>query len=141
MGDQKAMELNFESFANPRPVMPPNKMRASIAPHGDFYLNRAVVEALGWPEAVTMMYDRGQNIIGIKPADPEDGGGYPLRPKGGRSRSRNVFAGSFCRHFRIAPPGTLNFRAPRLDKGGVLLLDLNDVVPCTGRSRRSGEER
>jgi hypothetical protein len=136
------MELNWETFVNPRPLTPPNLMRVTLSQRGDIYLNRCAVEALGWPAAVTLMYDRGRNIVGIKPADPDDPGSYPLRNKGGtRSRSRGLFAASFCRHFQIAPTKPVHIRDPRMDKDGVLIIDLNDAVPSAGRFRRFDEER
>lgn len=102
-----------------------------------FCLNGRVHEMMGRPEAVVMMFDWRERVIGIRPASPNDKGAFRLHPLCRGSRYKIIRAAPFCGHFEIRVEATTVFVDPRVDGDGVLLLDLKAVRPA--RSRRPNE--
>jgi hypothetical protein len=48
---------------------------------GTMSFNKAAHVAMGSPEAVELLYDRAQKVIGIRPVAPELEHAYPMRPQ------------------------------------------------------------
>ena len=87
-----------------------------------------MVEALGDPDAVTLMYDRRRSIMGIIPSPLHKTHSYPLRSKdGARSRGRMIYAMNFFRNYGIRATETMAFTSPDINKDGILILNLNEV--------------
>jgi hypothetical protein len=95
-----------------------------------FCLNGRVHEMMGRPEAVVLMFDWQERVIGIRPASPTDKGAFRLHPLCRGSRHRIIRAAPFCRHFAICVSSTTVFLDPRVDGDGVLLLDLKATTPA-----------
>jgi hypothetical protein len=100
-----------------------------------FCMNANVQEMLGRPEAVVLMFDRKENIIGLSAAPITVKGTFRLLPMGRGHSHRIIRASSFCRHFGICLDNTSAFLQPRLDEDGVLLLDLKAITPARARRR------
>jgi hypothetical protein len=98
-----------------------------------FCLNPKVHEMMGRPEAVVLMFDRLENVIGIRPALPTDRGSFRLHPLTRGSSHKIIRAAPFCRRFGISLEGTSAFLAPVVDRDGVLLLDLKMMTPARAR--------
>ena len=98
-----------------------------------FCLNAKVHEMMGRPEAVVLMFDRRENVIGLNPAPPSVNGAFRVRPLARRGGHKIIRAAPFCRHFGIRLDHTSAFIAPTLDRDGVLLLDLNAIAPARAR--------
>lgn len=84
--------------------------------------NRAAVEALGNPEAVHLLYDGTQRIIGLRAAKASDPHAYPLR-KQGEANTYILSLTSFIRHYEIDTQPGDRYTGEML--GDVLCFDLN----------------
>lgn len=99
-----------------------------------FCLNAKVFEMLGRPEAVQLLFDKKELVIGLNPAPMNTKGTFRVQPHTNGGTHRIIHAALFCRQFNIMMDGTSAFLDPRLDNDGVLLLDLKAIMPA--RSRR-----
>lgn len=101
----------------------------------NFCLNWKVFEMLGKPEAVVLMFDKREKVIGINAAPASVKGSFRVQPLGGSGRHKIIRAAPFCRHFGICIGHTSAFIEPRMDEDGVLLLDLKATTPARARKR------
>lgn len=79
---------------------------------------------LGEPEAVTLMFDREDQLIGIKPISPKEPQAFLIRPQGSRDRTSNyVVAGhAFTKHYSINTEVARRYSAEM--QGDTLIIDL-----------------
>src|SRR5215210_2631623 len=76
--DQMSSEFDFEEFdRKSTPII--TTPLITIQKRGTFSANRAAFEALGEPEGIKLLYDKNQNVIGIRPADLEERNSYAMR--------------------------------------------------------------
>ena len=104
-----------------------------------FCLNGKVHKMMGQPEAVVMMFDWQERVIGIRPASLRDKGAFRLHPLTRRSRYKIIRAAPFCGHFGISVSATTVFLDPKVDAEGLLRLDLKESAPAKTRTP-SGQE-
>lgn len=121
----------FDPAALPRNA---REIYTTLNPKGEFYLNAAALRRLGHPPAVRLMFNRERGLIGIAPVPLKSKGTFVLRRKDGdRVASRVVAAASFCRVFNLLPEKTIQFRNPRIDENGILILDSKATAPALQR--------
>ena len=89
---------------------------------GVLALNRAAYEALGEPVAVELLYDRGRQLVGVRPVDPKAAHAYRVR-KQPDSATYLVAAKSFMQFYGIPNDQARRYEAALLD--GVLIADLS----------------
>lgn len=122
------MNVDFEVFEAGPERNSVERVHVTINERGHFFLNRRMLEAIGEPDAVTLMFDRRRSIIGVMPSRLHRPQAFPLKNKQlNRSRGRVIHAKNFCKHYAINPSETLAFLSPEVNKDGILILDLNDV--------------
>jgi len=114
----------------------PNKYRKD-PPHvtlnekGVILLNKIAFESFGSPNAVTLLYDRTNGVIGLKPAEPDAPNAFPV--KGKQDFQNLVIHGKpFFRHHEIETDRTITFNGVEAEEG-ILLLDLATVTSVTKR--------
>jgi hypothetical protein len=73
-------------------------------------------------------------VIGVLPSALDRTHAYPLRTRDRTVSGKVITARNFCRHHGIKPEGTLAFPSARVNKDGVLVLDLQDVKRVTRAS-------
>ena len=129
------MDYNFERFEDKPRAMTGKEPHVSLFAYGKIYLNRRAIELLGEPDAVALMFDRRQKVIGIQGVPPSRHYAFRLNKKDKRSLGSTIAATSFLKHYKIHPSETLAFRNPTLNENGILVLDLNDVA-STSKKRR-----
>lgn len=123
------MQVDFEVFEAGPIQKSADRVHVTISKLGHIFLNRRMLEALGQPDAVTLMYDRRRSIIGVMPSTLQRAHAYPLKRKDAKtSRGRMVYAMNFCKHYGINPTETLAFTSPEINKDGILVLNLHDVT-------------
>jgi hypothetical protein len=122
------MNYNFERFEEKPRVPNGNEPHVSIFSYGKIYLNRRAIEMLGEPDAVALLFDSKQQVIGIEAVPPSRSYAFRLNKKDKRSLGSTIAATSFFNHHKIRPSETLAFRNPALNEDGILILDLNEVV-------------
>jgi hypothetical protein len=86
-----------------------------------FTLNKAAYELLGNPEAVTLLYDPAERLVGFKPSSPDHPRAYPARPQP-QGTSVSVAGRSFMKHYGIDASTTKRYAVQMRD--GILVLDL-----------------
>ena len=124
-------------------VMPQySGMHVSLNPKGDIVMNSITYTKLGEPVAFSVLYDRVNNRIGLKPASMSARNAYPAI-KSNRT-GRMVRGHRLLREHRIILPHTVQFDNADIDDDGILILDLRTAIPSRrGRSheaRRSNHE-
>lgn len=102
-------------------------MYVTLNPEGDIVMNRATHKATGSPDSYVLLYDRQAGVIGMKAASSSvHKNAYPARPRGHHG-GRRVRGYRLCREFGIRVGRTVRFPRCRLDKDGVLLLELSEA--------------
>ena len=116
----------YDRKSKPVPTQPLVTLQAS----GTFSMNRPAYEALGSPDAVDLLYDRGEKIVGFRTSDPESPRSYPIRPQ---PNSLNFQTGgrAFCTYFNIPTGKARRFAAEMI--GDVLAVDLKEEPLAVGR--------
>jgi hypothetical protein len=123
----------FEVFM--RRVSPvPRDAALTIYPGGVFSINRAACTALGEPEAVELLFDRAEQLIGLRGVAARVPHAYPLRTQSSSS-SVLVSGRAFTRHYGISTDVARRYPARMV--ADVLAVDLTDGV-VTGRHITDG---
>lgn len=126
---------NFETFSL-RATPIEQRPLGTIQRRHSFSLNRTAYEALGRPAAVELLFDRDDQVLGLRPVDPSERHAYPVRRQQA-SESYLLAFQAFARYYGI-PVGE-----PRRYEGhmedGILVFDLKqEPIPMIDR-RRSRE--
>lgn len=130
------MISHWEEFQS-GPTLPLDKrMNVTLSPKNIFYLNGNICDKLGNPEAVRLLFDKVNSLIGIDPAPASLPNAFPLKSKLG-TKSRQIIATTFCKHYGIKVDNTTAFINTEIDENGVLRLDLK----ATTIVRRPGARR
>lgn len=103
----------------------------TIQRKGPFGFNSAAYEALGKPEAVTLLYDEEERLIGFKPVDLRNPRAFPIRAQGPNLKSYIVAGQAFSNYHGLDT--SVARRYPVEMRDGILVLDLKaDSVDVTG---------
>lgn len=110
----------------------------TLQKRGPLSLNRAAYELLGSPTVVTLLYDREEQLIGLKPAEEGNPRAFPVRPQGERSSNFLVAGQSFTQNYGI---DTSTARRYGVDlRNEMLIVDLkSESTDVTGPRARSRE--
>ncbi|MDQ2846846.1 MAG: hypothetical protein M3Y77_10960 [Actinomycetota bacterium] len=120
---------NFEVFTQ-RIAPSAGIALVTIQKRGAISLNKTAFVALGEPNAVELLYDRTERIIGLRSAQPEAEHAYPVRSAAGGHSPFVVSAIAFTKFYNIDTDRTLRWHASFTD--GVLCVELNSVaIPVT----------
>lgn len=134
-GKEKTAMPRFEVFTRrSAPVV--KEPMVTIQKKGMFSLNRASYEALGEPEAVELLYDPTERIIGLRPTDPSTLNAYPVRTMG-NAATRLIAGTAFTRFYEIPTAVARRFSAEMHEN--ILTIDLKKggvEVTGPGRPRR-----
>jgi len=131
------MIIHWEEFSAGPTKPREERMHVTLSRRNVILLNGNVHERLGCPEAVLLLFDKVNSIIGIDPAPASRPNAFPVRTKG-RGRHRLIWASPFCKHFGIKVDRVTAFINAEIDENGVLRLDLRSTTEIT---RRSGQNR
>jgi hypothetical protein len=93
----------------------------TIQSKGPLSLNRAAFEALERPEAVALLYDPEERIVGLEKVAPDSLDAYPVRPQAGNNWL--VAGQAFTKFYRIDTSIARRYKA-QLMEGGILAFDL-----------------
>ncbi len=136
----------FEVF-NRRTAPSTTQPLVTIQKRGTMSLNRSAFEALGEPDAVELLYDREERLLGFRPVDPAVPHAYRPRKQG--NAANYILAGqAFTQYYGVETGTARRYRAKLLDD--VLVVDLKQPgTDATGprardtviRSERSEENR
>lgn len=105
--------------------------RVSLSSRGVFTLNQPSFDAMGNPEAAELLFDRSQQLIGLKPATKDVPHAYPIR-KQKTNKSYLIGARPFVYHYKLNVTRTIRFKDIKF-ADGVLILDLKNTVIVESR--------
>lgn len=118
--DGGRLVANFEVFdRRSRPVS--HQATVTIQKRGNFSLNKAAFQALGEPEAVELLFDRSERLIGMRPSEVRNRHAYPVR-KQQNAQSYLVAGNAFNQYYQIETGVTRRWDASIQD--GILVIDL-----------------
>ena len=123
--------FDFQLYEPGQVVRTRDMVHVTINKEYRIFFNAKALEALGNPDGVALMYDARRQVIGVLPSALNRTHAYPLRVRYRGESGRVITARNFCGHHGIKPEGTLAFRSARVNKDGVLILDLQDVRPAS----------
>jgi hypothetical protein len=131
------VEYKFQKF-DKRTSRLVKRPELTIQAKGTLSLNAAAHHLIGSPEAVELLYDEENKVIGLRPVSPEDPDAYPVRPIGGGGTY--VLSGrAFLKWFDI------DFGTPTRREvtvvNGVLIVDLKDPGRDATSNRTRAKER
>ena len=129
------MAIHWELFKG-GPTKPENQALAiTINRSNVLTFNKFAVKTLGSPEAVLLMFDKKESVIGVVASTMRDKDAFPLKPKGG-GLNFTVHLAPFCRAFGIMIDKTERFDDPEIDNEGILRLDLKQMHDVSNRRKR-----
>lgn len=129
------MALYWEKFKG-GPTRPENTDFAiTINAKNILTFNKYARKMLGEPEAVVLLFEKSESMIGLVPTSLKDKDAFPMKPKGG-GLNYTVHAAPFCRHFGIVIDKTERFDRPDFDNEGILRLDLKSTHDVSNRRKR-----
>jgi hypothetical protein len=86
---------------------------------------------LGKPEAVTLLYDEEEKLIGFKPVDLSNPRGFPIRAQGPNLKSYIIAGQAFSKYHGLDTSVARRYSVEMRD--GILVLDLkSESVDVTG---------
>lgn len=108
----------------------------TIQRKGPFGLNRAAYVLMGEPEAVSLLYDEEEQLIGFQPRPATYPRAFPVRQQGAHSLTYMIAGAAFTQHYGIDTAVARRFAVEMRD--GVLVLDLKATsVDVTGPRAKS----
>src|SRR5438132_1365031 len=110
------------------------RMHVTLSPKNVILLNGNMHEQLGKPDAVVLLFDKVNSVIGVRPDIPGRGNAFPVTRKG-PGRHRLIRATPFCRHYGIKVDRVTSFISPDIDADGVLRLDLKATTEIGRRKK------
>jgi len=103
------------------------KLYVTMTPKGKIRLSRMTFDRLGAPEAVNILFDATNNIIGIKPCTRTARNAF--RPCVIGANGGKVLHGyRLMQEHNIRLPRTVEFVDPEIDHDGILQLDLRTAT-------------
>lgn len=129
--------MSFEVFKKSSAPMP-SVPSVTIQKRGLISLNRAAYALIEEPEAVELLWDAQNRLIGLRPTDLVNPDGYPARAQNAKSdRGPILIAGSLFTRFIGLDTTHAKRWVPR-EEGGILVIDLNvEGQPVSSNRRKS----
>lgn len=135
--------VGFETFTK-RMVPLGKSPYVTVQKRGLLSLNKAAHAALGEPDAVELLFNAHDQVIGVRSVDPDTPHAYMVRSLGGQKGNATTFivgATAFANYYKI--PTDVSVRRLVRVNDGVLFIDLKDegVVVTGTRSRSRTSDR
>lgn len=103
----------------------------TIQKQGSFSLNRAAYKLIGEPEAVELLFDRDEQLVGFQAASADSPRAYPIRPQGKSGATLMIAGQAFTKYYELDTSVARRYSAKETD--GILILDLkSESVDVTG---------
>lgn len=129
----------FEVF-DKRTAKSPKVPYVTLQRRGLISLNQGAFEGLNGAEAVELLYNRSERVIGLRPVDPESPRSFPVRQQN-RGHSYLVAGQAFTNHYGIDTSTARRYLATF--RNGMLLVDLKqsgaDATGVRARKPASAE--
>jgi hypothetical protein len=116
--------MGFETFKRQR-AAPATEPTLTIQKRGALSLNTPAFEAMGKPEEIELLYDRDENIIGMRKAAPGTPHAYPVRAVGKTGATHVISGKGFLKYYGIERG--IARRWPAEMRNGILAVDLKQT--------------
>lgn len=127
-GYNKKMSIqHFIEFQSGQARPDRDKVRVTLNTRGVFLLNKFAYEGMQSPGAVTLHFDPNNQVIGMKPADPQKSNAFRIKHKD-KWNNRIVHGVSFCKHFKVNIERTVLFTGVRIHADGTMLIEIARAV-------------
>jgi hypothetical protein len=110
----------------------------TIQRRGPLSLNMAAYELLGKPEAAALLFDRENQLVGIRKVEPTEPYAFPVRPQGKKGAKPSNYVMStqaFTKYYDIDT--SIAMRYPVEMQDDTLVIDLSRGVEATGPRDKS----
>lgn len=104
----------------------PEKLHVTLGKKGEILVGAKTFEKMRRPEAVVLLFDKLNSVIGLMPSHIRAANAYPFKQKS-QAKYRIIRANRFCRHHGIKVDRTVAFNKPEIDTDGILVLDLKST--------------
>lgn len=114
----------------------------TIQRRGLISMNRSAYALIGDPEAIELLFDREERIVGLRPAELTDPNAYPVRPQGSGDTGPLLIAGQmFTKYYGIETDQAIRYVNPSMTEG-ILCIDLKSEgqLVTSNRSRPRKKE-
>ncbi len=117
----------------------------TLQKRGTISFNQAAHAALGSPDAIELLYDPEERVIGVRAVDPSVEHAYPTRGVGGdqgkATRTFLVSGAAFVKFYGI--PNDISTRYPAHMEDDILFIDLKQegTVVTSNRSARTADPK
>lgn len=101
-------------------------MYVTMNPKGRIALSRTTFERIGAPAAVQILYDMMNARLALRPVSRDAPHAYPVGIHGANG-GKVIRAYRLLTEFGIKPLETIQFREPKIDPDGQLILDLKEI--------------
>lgn len=125
--------MAFETFTK-RMVPLKKAPYITIQKRGTMSFNAAANGALGNPDAVELLYDPDNKIMGVRAVDPAVEHAYPLRSPSKTDRSFILSGTAFTKYYEIDT--TVSTRRQAYMEGDILCIDLKEPGTVVTSNRR-----
>lgn len=113
------------------------EMRVSLNARGVFTLNQLAFDELGNPEAVELLFDRAEKLVGLKAVDKNLKHAIKVR-KQGKNKSYLIGAKAFCKYYKIDVSKTVRFEDITMENG-VMVLDTEKTVDVSAKQTKQND--
>lgn len=134
-----SVKRKWAEFASSPPPRAGSRLYVSLNQKGIIAINRRTYQALGEPEAVSLLFDIDNLTIGLRPCGLLMPNAFPIAQRGATG-THIIWALSFTNAHQIFVTGTIRFLKPEIEDG-VLVLDLNYTARTTQSPRKGWRKR
>lgn len=134
--EHNEMAIQWDIFRGGQTVPSNKRLSVSINAKYVLTLNKYTREILGKPEAVLVMFNKRDMVIGLSSTHTGDPDGFEVKPKSG-GQNFVIHIAPFCRHHNILIEATERFALPGLSREGYLTLDLKNTINVSNRRKRT----
>lgn len=129
-------QFHFEVFRKGTKVQE-SKAYVTLQRKGPISLNLPAYRSLGEPPALELLFDKDEQLIGLKAADLQNANAYPVRAVG--SATFQVAGRAFMKFYGINSDATRRYVGRLLDQG-ILGIDLKKLseIRTSNRNGRTG---
>lgn len=132
------MIIQWNEFKLPAKGIAIAWMRATLNRRGIITINRAAFRTMGQPQAVELLFDQVNSLIGLRPASPSAPNAIKVSQRKDAGGSYRITAKNFCNYYQISTTTAMIFNNIQRQDDGTLILPLKEATEL--RRRRSGDE-
>jgi len=128
------MIIQWNEFKLPARGITVAWMRATLSRRGIITINRAAFRTMGQPQAVELLFDQVNSLIGLRPVSPTAENAIKLSQRKDVGGSYRIPAKNFCNYYQISTTSAVIFNNIQRQDDGTLILPLKEAAEFRRRS-------